>query len=169
MHNFEPMETIMNVKRKKIEADIQPATAETLGGVVAYLQVDGATKAAEFYQRAFGATEVYRNPVDESGRTMHIHLHLNGSSIMLCDAYPEYGHPNQPPQGFSIMLPVNDIDAWWERAIKAGAESVMPVQLMFWGDRYGQLRDPFGVIWAMNEPTKPTPAAKLAAAPRKRR
>ena len=91
---------------------------------------------------------------------MHIHLHLNGSSIMLSDAYPEYGHPLQPPQGFSIMLPVDDIDAWWERAIEAGAESVMPVQLMFWGDRYGQLRDPFGVLWALNSPVKPAPAAR---------
>ena len=159
----------MNVKRKKAEAENQHVKAETIGGVVAYLQVDGATKAVEFYSRAFGATEVFRNPVDESGWTMHIHLHLNGSSIMLSDAYPEYGHALQPPQGFSIMLPVNDIDAWWERAIAAGAESVMPVQLMFWGDRYGQLRDPFGVLWALNEPTKPATAAKLVSAPRKRR
>jgi uncharacterized glyoxalase superfamily protein PhnB len=91
---------------------------------------------------------------------MHIHLYLNGSSIMLSDAYPEYGVPLQTPQGFSMMLPVDDIDAWWERAIAAGAESVMPVQLMFWGDRYGQLRDPFGVLWALNSPVKPAPAAR---------
>jgi PhnB protein len=169
MRNFEPMETIMNVKRKKVEAEAQPAKVETKGGVVAYLQIDGATKAAEFYQRAFGATEVFRMPVDASGRTMHIHLHLNGSSIMLSDAYPEHGHALQAPQGFSMMLPVENIDAWWERAIEAGAESVMPVQLMFWGDRYGQLRDPFGVLWALNEPTKPAPAVKLAPTPRKRR
>ena len=160
MRKIEPMETIMNVKRKKAEVEVQPARVETLGGVVAYLQIDGATKAAEFYQRAFGATEVYRMPVDESGRTMHIHLHLNGSSIMLSDAYPEYGVPLQAPQGFSIMLPVDDIDAWWERAIEAGAESVMPVQVMFWGDRYGQLRYPFGVLWAMNSPVKPAPGKR---------
>ena len=54
----------MNVKRKKAEAGIQPAKVETIGGVVAYLQVNGATKAAEFYAQAFGATEAYRNPVD---------------------------------------------------------------------------------------------------------
>lgn len=147
----------MNAKRKTATADIQPARAETLGGVVPYLQVNGASAASEFYQRAFGAVEVYRNPVDESGRTMHIHLHLNGGSLMLSDAYPEHGFALKEHQGFSLMLPVDDIDAWWDRAIEGGAESVMPVQLMFWGDRYGQLRDPFGVLWAMNAPVRPAP------------
>ncbi|HYH17267.1 MAG TPA: glyoxalase/bleomycin resistance/extradiol dioxygenase family protein [Azospirillum sp.] len=133
----------------------QPQTApEARGGVVPYLQVDGAVKAADFYARAFGATEVARHPVDEQGRTMHIHLYINGGSLMLSDAYPEYGHPLQAPQAFSLMLPVTDIDAWWERAVAAGAEVVMPLQVMFWGDRYGQLRDPFGVTWAMNAPVK---------------
>ena len=55
------------------------------GGFVAYLQVKGATAASEFYQRAFGATEVARHPVDQQGRTMHIHLYVNGSSLMLSD------------------------------------------------------------------------------------
>jgi PhnB protein len=119
------------------------------GGVVAYLTVGGATKAAEFYERAFGAKEVGRHPVDEQGRTMHLHLYINGSSVMLCDAYPEYGHPLTEPQGFTMHLMVDDIDAWFDRAVKAGAEVTMPVQVMFWGDRYGQLRDPFGVNWAM--------------------
>lgn len=85
---------------------------------------------------------------------MHIHLHINGSSLMLGDAYPEYGHPLEKPQAFSLMLPVDDIDAWWSQAVAAGAEVVMPIELMFWGDRYGQLRDPFGVLWALNAPVK---------------
>ena len=130
------------------------ANPQTRGGVVAYLQVDGATKAAEFYSRAFGAEVVAAHPVDDKGRTMHVHVYLNGSSLMMSDAYPEYGHPLQPPQGFSLMLPVEDIDGSWQRAIDAGCESVMPVQEMFWGDRYGQLRDPFGVVWAMNQGKK---------------
>ena len=124
------------------------------GGVVAYLQVDGATKASEFYQRAFGAEVAASHPVDDKGRTMHIHLHINGSSVMLSDPYPEHGVPLEKPQAFSLLLPVQDIDSWWKRAIDAGAESVMPVQEMFWGDRYGQLRDPFGVLWAMNAPIR---------------
>jgi PhnB protein len=132
-----------------------PATAPVLGGLVPYLTVDGAGKAADFYVKAFGAKEVARHPVDEKGRTMHIHLHINGSSLMLSDAYPEHGHPLQTPQSFNLTLQVKGIDAWWERAIAAGATSVLPVQQMFWGDRYGQLLDPFGVMWSMNEPAKP--------------
>jgi uncharacterized glyoxalase superfamily protein PhnB len=123
-----------------------------LGGVIPYLQLDGATKASQFYERAFGATVVARHPVDEKGRTMHIHLHINGTSVMLSDPYPDYGHPLEKPQAFNLTLQVKDIDAWWERAVAAGATVVMPIEKMFWGDRYGQLRDPFGVLWSMNQP-----------------
>ena len=128
--------------------------APVLGGLTPYLQVDGASAASELYQRAFGGVEVAKHPVDEKGRTMHIHLHINGSSLMLSDAYPEYGHGLQKPQAFNLTLQVDNIDAWWKRAIEAGCKEVMPVDLMFWGDRYGQLRDPFGVLWSMNEPAK---------------
>ena len=121
------------------------------GGVVAYLQIDGALKAAEFYQRAFGATLAFAYPADDTGRTMHVHLYINGSSVMLADPYPEHGCALEKAQGYNLMLPVDDIDAWWKRAIDAGATAVMPVADMFWGDRYGQLRDPFGVLWALNQ------------------
>ncbi len=136
------------------EASAQQAHPAALGGVVPYLSVGGAVTAAEFYKRAFEAEEVARHPVDDQGRTMHIHLYINGGSLMLSDPYPEHGHPLQTPQAFSLLLPVKDIDAWWKRAVDAGAEVVMPLQVMFWGDRYGQLRDPFGVLWAMNAPVK---------------
>lgn len=122
------------------------------GGLVPYLTVDGAMKAAAFYERAFGATIAAAHPVDDQGRTMHVHLHVNGSSLMLSDAFPEHGHPLRPHQGCSLMLLVDDIDARFARAVEAGAEALMPPAEMFWGDRYGQLRDPFGVTWAMNQP-----------------
>ncbi|SEH42115.1 Uncharacterized conserved protein PhnB, glyoxalase superfamily [Rhizobium tibeticum] len=121
-------------------------------GLLPYITVDGALKAADFYKRAFGAEEAFVVPVDQNGRTMHVHLYINGSSLMLCDAYPEHGHPFEKHQGFTLQLVVDDIDFWWDRAVAAGAEVILPVQLMFWGDRYGQLRDPFGVLWAMNAP-----------------
>ncbi len=56
------------------------------------------------------------------------------------------------PQAFSLILQVNDIDAWWSRAVAAGAEIVKPIEKMFWGARYAEVRDPFGVLWAFNEP-----------------
>jgi PhnB protein len=120
-----------------------------LGGVAPYLTLGNASGAAEFYERAFGAETVARIPPDDSGRTMHIHLYINGGSVMLSDAFPEHGHPLRPPQGYTLHLQVEDVDAWWNRAIAAGAVVVLPLQLMFWGDRYGQLRDPFGVSWSL--------------------
>jgi len=128
------------------------SVAPTKGGVIAYLMVDGAMKAAEFYQRAFGAEIAAAHPVDAKGRTMHVHLYINGSSLMLGDPYPEHGAALKEPAAFSLVLPVRDIDAWWKRATDAGATVVMPIADMFWGDRYGQLRDPFGVIWGLDQP-----------------
>jgi uncharacterized glyoxalase superfamily protein PhnB len=125
--------------------------APVKGGLVPYLTVAGAMKAAEFYVRAFEAEIVTAMPVDDQGRTMHVHLHVNGASLMLGDAFPEHGHSLQPPQAFALMLMVDDIDGRYAHAVAAGATAVMPPADMFWGDRYGQLRDPFGVLWAMNQ------------------
>ncbi|HWW47271.1 MAG TPA: glyoxalase/bleomycin resistance/extradiol dioxygenase family protein [Xanthobacteraceae bacterium] len=124
----------------------------TKGGLVAYLQVGGANKAAAFYERAFGATIVNSYPEDDQGRTMHVHLYVNGTSLMLSDPYPEHGYPLMAPQAFTLTLMLdNNIDEVFQRAVEAGAEIVMPVADTFWGARYGQLRDPFGVLWAMNQ------------------
>ncbi len=131
---------------------VAPATESaplTLGGVVPYLTVGGAVKAADFYVKAFGAKVVAQHPVDEQGRTMHVHLHINGGSVMLSDAYPEHGHALQQPQSFNLHLQVDDVDPVWKRAVDAGAEVVLPLQLMFWGDNYGQVKDPFGVLWSL--------------------
>ena len=65
------------------------------GGVVAYLSLDGAIKAGDFYKKAFAAEEVFVQPPDDKGRTMHLHLYINGSSVMMSDPYPEHGHPHQ--------------------------------------------------------------------------
>lgn len=116
-----------------------------------YLSVDGVLKALEFYKRAFGAELAAMHPPDEKGRTMHAHVYINGSSVMLSDFYPEHGHPKVEPQGFSIVILTQNIDADYQRAVDAGAKAIMPPADMFWGDRYGQLKDPFGVTWAMNQ------------------
>lgn len=123
------------------------------GGVSPYLTVDGAAKASAFYQEAFGAEEVSRigNP---DGKFMHIHLYINDGSVMLSDAFPEHGHPWVASAGFMLTLEVDDADAWAERAIKAGAEVVNPIADMFWGARWGSVRDPFGVEWAFNTPKR---------------
>ena len=132
----------------------QPQMPPVKGGVVAYLAVDGAVKASELYKKAFNADVAMVDPPDGKGRTMHVHLYINGSSVMLSDFFPEQGHAKVAPQGFSLMLKVDDADTWFDRAVKAGMTAAMPVQNMFWGDRYGQLKDEFGVIWAVNGPIK---------------
>jgi PhnB protein len=123
-------------------------------GVIPYLSVEGASDASAFYQRAFGAREITRLPAEDGQRLMHCHLEINGGSLMLSDSFPEHGHAHQPSHSFTMTLVVGDIDAWWKRAVDAGAVVTMPLQVMFWGDRYGQLRDPFGVCWAMNQPAQ---------------
>ena len=124
------------------------------GGVVAYLNLDGAIRAGEFYNKAFAAEQVFLHPVDDKGRTMHLHLLINGSSVMLSDPYPEHGCGYVPAAGFSLILPVKDVDAWWQRAVDAGCTGNMQPQDMFWGDRYAQAKDPFGVLWAFVGPKK---------------
>ena len=132
--------------------DANPAFQPVKGGVVAYLSIDGAVKAVEFYKKAFGAELAGMQPPDEKGRTMHVHLYVNGGSLMLSDFYPEHGHGYEKPQACTLHLEVEDVDAWWQRAVEAGAEIVLPLDMMFWGARYGQLRDPFGVLWSMSAP-----------------
>ncbi|MCX5479468.1 VOC family protein [Kaistia geumhonensis] len=131
------------------ETAVHQQANNTITGVVPYLSVDGAVAAAELYKRAFGAEELARQPLDEKGRTMHIHLRIHGGSVMLCDFYPEYGHEKQAAQGYTLHLQVADPDMWWRRAEGAGLTVVNPLQTMFWGDRYGQLRDSFGVMWSI--------------------
>ena len=94
------------------QTPIQPA-AKVLGGLTPYLQLDGAFKAAEFYKKAFGAEQVFFYPPDEQGRTMHIHLHINGSTLMISDFYPENGMPAVKPQGYTMQLHLgaDEIDA----------------------------------------------------------
>jgi len=124
---------------------------EVKGGVIPYLSIDGAMKAAAFYEKAFGAELAMAYPPDDKGRTMHVHIYVNGSSVMLGDFYPEHGHAKQAPQAFTMQLMVDDAHAWFDRAVVAGCEGVAPPQKMFWGDTWGQVRDPFGVIWAFDQ------------------
>jgi uncharacterized glyoxalase superfamily protein PhnB len=104
--------------------------------------------------RARNELTVSRVPVDEKGRTMHVHLYINGGSLMMSDPYPEHGHPFQTPQGITIHMKVDDVDASWKRAVDAGCTVTMELADMFWGDRYGQLKDPFGFHWSMGAPIR---------------
>jgi PhnB protein len=128
------------------------------GGITSHLLIRDrcASDAVDFYTRAFGAREVYRVPSDD-GRIMHCHLAINGGSLMLNDDFPEYrgGKAAGAPEGITLHLQVEDADALWQGAIAAGATVLMPLEDQFWGDRYGQLLDPFGHRWSIAAPVKP--------------
>ena len=126
-----------------------PPLPPVSGGIVPYLNPRNANQAADFYIKAFAAEDLYRIPPDAQGRTMHIHLRINGNSLMLSDAYPEYGHDLETPGAFMLHLQVDDVDVWFDRAVAAGCDVLSPVQLMFWGDRYGQLKDQYGFCWSI--------------------
>jgi PhnB protein len=126
-----------------------PAEARVMQGVVPFVVVSDAAAAAELYKDAFGADVLQRVPADDGKRLLHCHLRINGGSLVINDAFPEHGYALQEPQSFTLHLQVDDVDRWWARAIDAGFEIVMPLELQFWGDRYGIVKDRFGVNWSI--------------------
>ena len=123
-------------------------------GVVPYLRSRDAAAAIDFYKRAFGAEELHRMMSDDGKRVMHCHLGINGGALMLSDAFPEYGAPWEEPQGVTLTLAADEPRRWWDRAIEAGCEVTMPFEIAFWGDWYGQAKDPFGHVWAFVGPAE---------------
>ncbi len=123
-------------------------------GVYPYLSVTGGTDAVAFYEKAFGAKQEFCNMADDGKRILHTRLRINGQAILLSDDFPEYrgGSPAPAPAGVTIHLEVENADQWWDRAVKAGATIQMPLADQFWGDRYGQLTDPFGHTWSIGAP-----------------
>lgn len=122
------------------------------GGVAPHLTIPsrGGQAAVEFYQRAFGAEVLRTMPAEDGERLMHAHLRINGGSVMMHDEFPEMnGEQDIQPKGVVLHLQVDNADEWWNRAIVAGAVPVYPLADQFWGDRYGQLRDPFGHSWSI--------------------
>jgi len=124
-------------------------------GVYPYLSVSGGAAAIAFYVRAFGAVEEFKNLADDGARILHARLRINGAAVLLSDDFPEYrGGSDMPaPSGVTIHLAVDDADLWWRRAVQAGATVRMELADQFWGDRYGQLVDPFGHTWSIGAPT----------------
>jgi len=129
-------------------------TPPVVTGVTPHLSPSDANAAAALYQRAFGAEVLQRVPADDGKRLLHCHLRINGGNVFLADPFPEHGHPAKTPQGFTLHLHVDDADAWWKRAVDAGLEVTMQLHDAFWGDRYGELKDPFGYSWAIGAPKK---------------
>jgi PhnB protein len=122
--------------------------------VTPHLTIRECEKALPFYEKAFGA-EILGKSIGPGGKIMHAAVKIGDSMIMMADEFPEMGEgPSRSPLtlgGTTVSLQIYcpDADALYERAVKAGAEPRMPPADMFWGDRYSQVRDPFGHSWAI--------------------
>jgi PhnB protein len=116
-----------------------------------YLIVNGAARALDYYKAAFGAEELMRFPMPD-GRIGHAEIRIGDSPIMLADEHPEMGYKSPHAYGgtpVGIALYVPDVDASFQRAVKAGGKVMRPVQDQFYGDRSGTLTDPFGHVWTI--------------------
>jgi PhnB protein len=128
--------------------------------IQAHICVKGGLEAIAFYKKAFGAECPFQQLAEDGKRVMHANIELFDSEVMLHDEFPEFGGDVLSPLsrgGASMTINVNlpkpaDVDAAVDRARSAGAEVVMTAQDMFWGARYGRVRDPFGHVWAFNAP-----------------
>jgi uncharacterized glyoxalase superfamily protein PhnB len=119
--------------------------------VTPHLICAGAADAIEFYKKVFNAVEVMRLPGPQ-GKLVHATIRIGDSAVMLMDEFPERGgFGPKSLKGSSVMihLYVEDVDTFVAHAVGAGAKITMPVSDMFWGDRYGQLEDPFGHDWSV--------------------
>lgn len=128
--------------------------------MVPHLTVSDASKAIEYYKAAFGAEEVRRMP-DPSGKKLWFaELKIGGNALYLNDDFPEMcGGKSKTAQSLggtpiTIHMNVTNCDAAIERAAKAGGHVNMGASDMFWGDRYGQVTDPFGIVWSFSHPLK---------------
>ena len=119
------------------------------------LVVKGADRAIDFYKKAFGGEEIIRMAGPDGKSVMHAEIKIGDSIFFVGDEAP--GMDLRSPQSLggstsALHRYVKDVDAAFKRAIEAGAKEAMPVADMFWGDRYGQVEDPFGHRWGLATP-----------------
>ena len=134
------------------------AVREGAHTITAHLVVRGGKKAVEFYKKAFGAESrgIHETP---DGKVMHAELKIGDSTIMLADEFPSMGGVQSPVsspealRGSTVVLNLyrDNIDQLFNQAVAAGATVTMPLANQFWGDRYGQVKDPFGHVWALGQ------------------
>jgi PhnB protein len=126
------------------------ARPEGYHSVTPYLVVDDAAKAIDFYARAFGAREIFRLPMGD--KIGHAEIVIGDSHVMLSDEWPDMNMRGPKARGgatASMMVYVDDVDAMFAQALKAGGTADKDPENQFWGDRMGTLVDPFGHRWML--------------------
>ena len=140
-----------------------PATLPT---ITPHIVVRDAIAASEWYQRALGAEERDRLPLP-NGKVMYVELWFGHSPVMVADEFPDLGILSPLSIGGTpvvLHILTDNVESVWQRAVEAGAAVVRPLQDQFWGDRQGQLLDPFGHKWGVAEHVRDVPHNEIAAA-----
>jgi PhnB protein len=131
--------------------------------ITPYLAVDGASDAIDFYTTVFGARERMRMQ-GPGGKVGHAELEIGNSLIMLADEFPDMGNRGPKTIGgtpVTISIYVEDVDDVFDRAVAEGATEIRPVENQFYGDRSGQLEDPFGHRWSVATHVEDVPADEM--------
>jgi len=127
------------------------AIPEGFTSITPHLIIKDCVKAIDFYKNAFSANEIYQSKMPD-GRVMHGMLRIGNSIVMVADEFPEMGAVGPNTLGgtsTALHIYTEDADKLFKQVIDAGATQIMPLKDMFWGDRYGQIQDPFGHRWAI--------------------
>src|SRR5256712_10484425 len=145
-------------KPKKAKVDPVPKGFHT---VTPYLAITGAAATIDWYKKAFGAKELARQAVPD-GKLMHARIRIGDSIVMLSDTFPG---GTQSPDTLSnspvtLHIYINNVDKLWQQAVDAGAKITMPLDNTFWGERYGQLTDPYGHHWSVSQQVNMTKKEK---------
>ena len=151
LDDFEPSDGVERFRRLE---------SKPMSAPIPHLIVTNGQAAVAFYRKAFGAELLDQHLADDGKRYMHATLSVGEGLVFLHDEFPEVcsqGAARSPTRleaaSCTLHLNVDDADLAWDRALAAGAEEVMALENQFWGMRYGQLRDPFGYLWAIGGPT----------------
>lgn len=140
-------------KRKTSRKKSAPGVPRGFHTVTPYLVVSNGPEAIEFYKKAFGAKEMLRHSTPD-GKILNAQLKIGDSMVMLSDEFPGAETKSPISLGASTVtlhIYVRDVNKLWEQAITAGARIAMPLNNQFWGERYGQIVDPFGHRWSLSQ------------------
>jgi len=135
-----------------------------------HIFVSNAAEAIDFYKKAFNAQELTRHAAPDGKRIMHAALLISGSMLMLCDDFPEFrGGKGSTPEALGgspvvLHLQVPEADPVFNQAVAAGGTVAMPLADQFWGDRYGQITDPFGHTWSIGAKVRNVTEEEIAKA-----
>ncbi len=147
-----PKKSKKSSKSKPKKPKVNPIP-KGFGTVTPYLTINGAAEALEWYKKAFNAKELNRETVP-GGKIMHARIRIGDSIVMINDYFP--GGSTKDPNTLgstpvTLHVYTKNVDKLWQQAVDAGAKVNMPLDNQFWGERYGQLRDPFGHNWSLSQ------------------